>query len=86
MFGLYCIPSLATPQLTDFGLAQKRLPNAKLTKICGTWAYAAPEMHQANRPGYDERFDMWSFGVILFIVLAGALQARCYHHTLHRSS
>ena len=34
-------------------------------QVCGTWAYAAPEMSDPSRPGYDCRFDVFSFGVIL---------------------
>ena len=59
-------------QIADFGLSTLIKPGEKLTKVCGTWAYAAPEMADVRRSGgYDCKFDCWSFGVILFVVLAG---------------
>ena len=47
------------------------MPGQRLTKYCGTWAYAAPEMRHPNSGGYDCKFDTWSYGVILFVVLSG---------------
>merc|ERR1719408_278870 len=35
---------------------------------CGTLAYCAPEVLKQN---YTNQCDMWSFGVIVFILLAG---------------
>jgi serine/threonine protein kinase len=58
-------------QIADFGLSQILRPGTRLTKLCGTWAYAAPEMSDHHSGGYDCKFDMWSFGVILFVVLCG---------------
>ncbi len=58
-------------QIADFGLSQLIDKGQRLTKVCGTWAYAAPEMAEANSGGYDCKFDTWSFGVILFVVLCG---------------
>ena len=58
-------------QIADFGLSQLIAPGQKLTKVCGTWAYAAPEMSDHHSGGYDCKFDTWSFGVILFVVLCG---------------
>jgi serine/threonine protein kinase len=43
----------------------------KMTKVCGTWAYAAPEMSDPHSGGYDCKYDTWGFGVILFVVLSG---------------
>lgn len=34
-------------------------------------AYAAPEMSDKRRKGYDFRFDCWSYGVVLYVVLCG---------------
>lgn len=58
-------------KIADFGLSQLIAPNERLLKVCGTWAYAAPEMSDPSRPGYDCRFDVFSFGVILYVVLSG---------------
>ncbi len=57
-------------QIADFGLSQLIDPGQRLTKFCGTWAYAAPEMRD-RKGGYDCKFDTWSFGVILYVVLCG---------------
>mmetsp|Transcript_146266 Transcript_146266/g.354981 ORF Transcript_146266/g.354981 Transcript_146266/m.354981 type:complete len:369 (+) Transcript_146266:87-1193(+) len=55
-------------KLADFGLSEV-MSGAPLTRVCGTWAYSAPEM--AARVGYGLKFDTWSFGVIMFILLSG---------------
>lgn len=57
-------------KITDFGLAKYRTENLDLmTSCCGTPGYVAPEVlkHQA----YDEKCDLWSLGVILYILLCG---------------
>ncbi len=67
-----CRPFCVRVQIADFGLSQLIAPGQRLTKVCGTWAYAAPEMAEPRRfGGYDCKFDTWSFGVILFVVLVG---------------
>ncbi len=58
-------------QIADFGLSQRVKPGQKLTKACGTWAYAAPEMSTREHGGYDCKFDTWSYGIVLFISLCG---------------
>jgi serine/threonine protein kinase len=52
-------------KIADFGLSQLIGPDERLLKVCGTWAYAAPEMSDPTKPGYDCKFDCFSFGVIL---------------------
>jgi serine/threonine protein kinase/predicted ATPase len=60
-----------TPRLTDFGMA--RIGNqANITQdgmIVGTLAYMAPELF--NGAPASEKTDLWSFGVMLYEMLAG---------------
>ena len=65
-----CVVVVGT-QIADFGLSQLIRPGQKLNKVCGTWAYAAPEMADHHADGYDCKFDCWSYGVVLFVVLSG---------------
>lgn len=59
----------ATLKLTDFGFATIMEPNKKLTSACGTPEYVAPEV-LADKP-YDQSADMWSCGIIIYILLCG---------------
>eukprot|EP00300_Choanocystis_sp_HF-7_P022519 c21841_g1_i1.p1 GENE.c21841_g1_i1~~c21841_g1_i1.p1 ORF type:complete len:454 (+),score=108.13 c21841_g1_i1:38-1399(+) len=59
----------ATLKLTDFGFATIMEPNKKLSSPCGTPEYVAPEV-LSDRP-YDQSADMWSCGVITYILLCG---------------
>lgn len=55
----------------DFGFAKKvRKPNC-LSTLCGTASYVAPEVLDLTSNGYDERCDVWSCGVIMYILLGG---------------
>ncbi|CAL4058805.1 unnamed protein product, partial [Meganyctiphanes norvegica] len=56
--------------LTDFGLCKEAL-NDKAYSFCGTVEYMAPEV--VNRRGHNTAADWWSFGVLLFEMLTGAL-------------
>ena len=59
----------STVKIADFGFAKRvKKPNS-LTTQCGTPGYVAPEILE-GKP-YDERADMWSVGVILYILLGG---------------
>lgn len=62
-------------KVTDFGLsalAESKRQDGLLHTTCGTPAYVAPEV--INRRGYDGcKADIWSCGVILFVLLAGYL-------------
>ena len=61
----------AQVKLGDFGLSKFLREGHKLHSICGTWAYSAPEMRARGRPGYGFKVDMWSVGIIMFIMLSG---------------
>jgi len=60
-------------KVTDFGfsrifdnlLTEKQM----MTTICGSAGYLAPEI--INGDGYDSKVDMWSAGVILYVLLSG---------------
>jgi calcium-dependent protein kinase len=55
-------------KIIDFGASAKLSKDEKLSKRIGTPFYVAPEVLAAR---YDEKCDMWSIGVILYILLCG---------------
>lgn len=66
------IASDGTPRLTDFGLARLLNTQVRLTQhgaFMGTLAYMSPEA--INGEELDARSDIWSFGVMLYEMLAG---------------
>ncbi|MBV7334797.1 protein kinase [Chloroflexi bacterium TSY] len=61
-----------TPRLTDFGIARLIRDEVRLTQsgaLLGSPAYASPEILNDEEP--DTRSDIWSFGVLLYEMLAG---------------
>ncbi|GAU35391.1 hypothetical protein TSUD_160420 [Trifolium subterraneum] len=62
-------------KVSDFGLStlsESKCQDGLLHTTCGTPAYVAPEV--INRKGYEGcKADIWSCGVILFVLLAGYL-------------
>lgn len=64
----------AAVKLGDFGLSAFIVPGKKLTKAVGTPGYIAPEILQTldgDLDGYGKEVDMWSVGVIMYILLCG---------------
>lgn len=65
---------LSSIVLSDFGFACP-YKGAKLTQPCGTPYYLAPEILDVGlyktRAGYDEMVDIWSVGVIAYVLLVG---------------
>lgn len=60
-------------KVADFGLSAIAGPDGLLHTTCGTPAYVAPEV-VGKKGGYDgAKADMWSCGVILYVLLAGFL-------------
>lgn len=59
-------------KLTDFGLSKESIFEEKKTfSFCGTVEYMAPEV--VNRKGHGTAADWWSYGVLMFEMLTGAL-------------
>jgi serine/threonine protein kinase len=66
-------------KISDFGLSSLVDQPNSLQDFGGTHPYIAPEVwgiHPAVRglypsPGYDQRADMWSAGVLVFVLLSG---------------
>ena len=55
-------------KVADFGLS-KDFDKDKLSTSCGSPGYVAPEVLMCDT--YDKSVDMWSIGVILYILLCG---------------
>lgn len=56
-------------KIADFGFAKKVQRPKSLVTQCGTPGYVAPEILEGTP--YDTQADMWSVGVILYILLGG---------------
>jgi len=56
-------------KIADFGFAKKCPTSACLATQCGTPGYVAPEILEGSK--YDTQADMWSLGVIVYILLGG---------------
>lgn len=55
-------------KLIDFGFSKVSDPNVKMRVSCGTLSYVAPEVLDKC---YTSQCDMWSLGVIVFVLLSG---------------
>mmetsp|Transcript_12767 Transcript_12767/g.15149 ORF Transcript_12767/g.15149 Transcript_12767/m.15149 type:complete len:333 (-) Transcript_12767:216-1214(-) len=58
-------------KITDFGLAKLKSPKQDnmMETACGTPGYVAPEVLKKQK--YNNSVDVWSLGVILYILLCG---------------
>jgi serine/threonine protein kinase len=65
-----------TIKLCDFGLSVV-LPQsvAPLSGMYGTAPYMSPEM--LNHQGYNEKTDIWSFGVLVYVLVFGSFPYTC---------
>jgi len=57
--------------VADFGLSKFTAPEESMNLPCGTLAYVAPEVLQMS--GYGREVDLWSVGVIMYVLLRGRL-------------
>jgi serine/threonine protein kinase len=58
-------------KLLDFGLSKIIGPSETCTEPFGTISYVAPEVLQ-EKP-YDQKSDLWSVGIITYLLLCGCL-------------
>jgi len=58
-------------KIADFGLASFVEEGKKLSLPCGSPGYVAPEVLDDRGPGYDTQADVFSVGVILYVLLTG---------------
>ncbi|KAJ3122404.1 MAP/microtubule affinity-regulating kinase 3 [Nowakowskiella sp. JEL0407] len=59
-------------KIADFGFSNMFDPDSKLDTFCGSPPYAAPELFQGRRYTGPE-VDIWSLGVILYVLTTGCL-------------
>jgi serine/threonine protein kinase len=57
-------------KLADFGCAKRLTSPNCLHTLCGTTLYVAPELY-THQDGYDERCDLWSAAVVIYVILGG---------------
>lgn len=55
-------------KLIDFGLSKHFSPHEQMRQVVGSAYYTAPEVLRGN---YDQRCDVWSIGVIGYMLLSG---------------
>ena len=60
---------IAYRHAADFGFGKTAPDNDSLSTMCGTLEYLTPEVIRKDR--YGMKCDMWSMGVIVFILLGG---------------
>ncbi|KAK2952154.1 putative CBL-interacting protein kinase 32 [Blattamonas nauphoetae] len=74
------LDSRGTLKISDFGLCALTDDQTFLKTQCGTPHYTAPEIHIGAQ--YDgKQADIWSCGIILFVMLAGHLPFDCESRT-----
>ena len=61
----------ASPKIVDFGLSKIIGPDEFCTEPYGTLIYVAPEILQGTP--YNKMIDMWSLGVITYLLLTGII-------------
>ncbi|XP_071962411.1 testis-specific serine/threonine-protein kinase 3-like [Antedon mediterranea] len=59
-------------KISDFGFSRELNPGDLSKTFCGSAAYAAPEVLQGT-PYHPKAYDVWSMGVILYIMVCGSM-------------
>ena len=74
---------LTSIKLIDFGLSRKLGESEVLNDVHGTPFYIAPEILEGS---YDKLCDLWSLGVILYILICGVppFAGKTHKHILRR--
>jgi serine/threonine protein kinase len=60
-------------KIADFGLSGQWSPGGRLTESCGSPNYAAPEVVSKGATYEGPEIDVWSCGVVLYVMLCGFL-------------
>eukprot|EP00746_Dinoflagellata_sp_MGD_P025040 gnl/MRDRNA2_/MRDRNA2_158826_c0_seq1.p1 gnl/MRDRNA2_/MRDRNA2_158826_c0~~gnl/MRDRNA2_/MRDRNA2_158826_c0_seq1.p1 ORF type:complete len:559 (-),score=92.78 gnl/MRDRNA2_/MRDRNA2_158826_c0_seq1:66-1631(-) len=68
------LANIGPVKITDFGLSAITAHTQGMTQPLGTTAYAAPEI--LMNKSYDRSIDVWSLGVVTFVLLAGEIPFR----------
>ncbi|KYR01465.1 protein kinase 1 [Tieghemostelium lacteum] len=67
---LLASPDSFVIKISDFGLSRALDEGMYMQTMCGTPQYVAPEVLQ-TKSGYSKAVDLWSVGVIMYILLCG---------------
>ncbi|KAI4485780.1 hypothetical protein M0804_006269 [Polistes exclamans] len=59
-------------KIADFGFSNRFAPGERLSTWCGSPPYAAPEVFRGKHYAGPE-IDVWSLGVVLYVLVCGAL-------------
>ncbi|KAL7302546.1 hypothetical protein TKK_0005182 [Trichogramma kaykai] len=59
-------------KIADFGFSNRFAPGERLSTWCGSPPYAAPEVFKGKHYSGPE-IDVWSLGVVLYVLVCGAL-------------
>eukprot|EP01125_Pyxidicula_operculata_P013090 TRINITY_DN4334_c0_g1_i1.p1 TRINITY_DN4334_c0_g1~~TRINITY_DN4334_c0_g1_i1.p1 ORF type:complete len:1370 (-),score=387.10 TRINITY_DN4334_c0_g1_i1:146-4255(-) len=68
----------------DFGLSQYSLPT--LSEMLGCWQWLAPEVFDHASRSYDERSDIYSFGIVLNEIVSREIPFSDYNQYIETSS
>ena len=69
---IFLVDDSPTIKLGDFLLTAHIQTGSKLSDLCGAPSYVAPEVLSEDRfRQYDQKVDVWSLGVVLYICLCG---------------